>query len=137
MPELHGALSGAPALPEATAPSPAPVPALNEAAPVPAPTSPPTGPTLDADGLLRHRGRWVPIPDTQLMVVELLVRNLGRLVGNSDVRKAYEAAGGSGTSTSLRSLVHRLGRRVAEVGLKLHVVRSRGLVLDIAVPSPA
>lgn len=89
-------------------------------------------PTLDADGLLRHRGRWVPIPDTQLVVVALLVRNLGRLVGTSEVRSAYEQAGGSGSSTSLRSLVHRLGRRVAEVGLHLHVVRSRGLVLDLA-----
>lgn len=89
-------------------------------------------PTLDADGLLRHRGRWVPIPDTQLIVVELLVRNLGRLVATSEVRRAYEQAGGSGTSTSLRSLVHRLSQRVAQVGLRLHVVRSRGLVLDVA-----
>jgi hypothetical protein len=88
-------------------------------------------PMLDADGLLRFRGRWVPIPDTQIPVVDLLVRNLGRLVRNSDVRAAYEQAGGSGTATSLRSVVHRLGRRVAEVGLRLHVVRSRGLVLEI------
>lgn len=91
-------------------------------------------PVLDPDGLLRHRGRWVPIPDTQLVVVALLVRNLGRLVGNSEVRRAYEEAGGSGSSTSLRSLVYRLGRRVAQVGLRLHVVRSRGLVLDVATP---
>jgi hypothetical protein len=88
-------------------------------------------PTLDDDGLLRFGGRWVPIPDTQIPVVDLLVRNLGRLVRNSDVRAAYEQAGGSGTATSLRSLVYRLGRRVAEVGLRLHVVRSRGLVLDV------
>jgi hypothetical protein len=92
----------------------------------------PGPPVLDADGLLRHRGRWVPIPDTQLVVVELLVRNFGRLVGTSELRRAYEEAGGSGTSTSLRSLIHRLGRRVAKVGLQLHVVRSRGLVLDLA-----
>ena len=105
----------------------------------PAPAADPTQivPILDADGLLRHRGRWVPIPDTQLPLVELLVRNLGRLVGTSEVRRAYERAGGSGTSTSLRSLIHRLGRRVAEVGLQLHVVRSRGLVLDVAGPGPA
>jgi hypothetical protein len=91
----------------------------------------PDAPTLDDDGLLRFGGRWVPIPDTQIPVVDLLVRNLGRLVRNSDVRAAYEQAGGSGTATSLRSLVYRLGRRVAEVGLRLHVVRSRGLVLDV------
>lgn len=88
-------------------------------------------PTLDDDGLLRFRGRWVPIPDTQIQVVDLLVRNLGRLVRNADVQAAYERAGGSGTATSLRSLVHRLGQRVAEVGLRLHVVRARGLVLEV------
>jgi hypothetical protein len=91
----------------------------------------PDAPTLDDDGLLRFRGRWVPIPDTQIPVVDLLVRNLGRLVRNSDVRAAYEQAGGSGTATSLRSLVYRLGRRVGEVGLRVHVVRSRGLILDV------
>lgn len=89
-------------------------------------------PLLDKDGLLRHRGLWVSIPDTQLLVVDLLVRNFGRLVATEEIRDAYERAGGSGTSTSLRSLVHRLGLRVAKVGLRLHVVRSRGLVLDVA-----
>jgi hypothetical protein len=89
-------------------------------------------PLLDKDGLLRHRGLWVSIPDTQLLVVELLVHNFGHLVVTDEVRDAYVRAGGSGTSTSLRSLVHRLGLRVAKVGLRLHVVRSRGLVLDVA-----
>ena len=121
--------------------SPQPVPAVRPSAPVAPPRAsapnrrpvdPDLAPTLDADGLLRHGGRWVPIPDTQLVVVELLVRNLGRLVGNAEVRNAYVQAGGSGTATSLRSLVHRLGRRVAAVGLHLYVVRSRGLVLDIS-----
>jgi hypothetical protein len=88
------------------------------------------GPTLDADGLLRWSGRWVVIPDTQIPVVELLLRNLGRLVRHAELRAAYAAAGGSDSATSHRSLIHRLGRRVAEVGLALHVVRGRGVVLD-------
>jgi hypothetical protein len=91
----------------------------------------PDAPILDDDGLLRFQGRWVTIPDTQIPVVDLLVRNLGRVVRNSEVQTAYAGAGGSQTVTSLRSLVHRLGRRVAEVGLQLHVVRSRGLILDV------
>jgi hypothetical protein len=88
------------------------------------------GPVLDADGLLRHGGRWVPIPDTQIPVADLLVRNVGTLVASSEIRDTYIAAGGSGSATSLRSLVHRLGRRVAAVGLRLHVVRGRGVILD-------
>jgi hypothetical protein len=96
----------------------------------PQPDEPDT-PTLDDDGLLRFRGRWVPIPDTQIPVVDLLVRNLGRLVRRSEVQAAYEQAGGSVTATSLRSLIYRLGRRVTDVGLRLHVIRSRGLILDV------
>jgi hypothetical protein len=135
MSDPHGALTGSLDAPVVPMPSPA------EPAAAPTPLVGLAGgeaavdervPTLDADGLLRHRGKWVPIPDTQLPVVALLVRNLGRLVGNHEVRQAYEGAGGSGSSTSLRSLVYRLGQRVSEVDLRLHVVRSRGLVLDIA-----
>lgn len=88
------------------------------------------GPTLDADGLLRFAGLWVSIPDTQLPVVDLLVRNMGRLVRSADIRQAYEQGGGSGSDTSLRSLIYRVGRRVTQVGLRLRVVRSRGVVLD-------
>ena len=100
--------------------------------PPPAPEQAPVcPPVLDEDGLLRHAGGWVPIPDTQIPLVAVLVRNIGRLVSSAEVRRAYTAAGGSVSPTSLRSVVHRLGRRVAEVGLRLHVVRGRGLVLDM------
>jgi hypothetical protein len=72
----------------------------------------------------------VPIPDTQIPVADLLVRRVGTLVASSEIRDTYVAAGGSGSATSLRSVVHRLGRRVAAVGLRLHVVRGRGVILD-------
>jgi DNA-binding response OmpR family regulator len=87
-------------------------------------------PVLDDDGLLRHAGRWVTIPDAQIPLVALLVGNLGRLVTRAEVHRTYTAAGGSGSATSLRSVVHRLGRRVAAVDLRLHVVRGRGVILD-------
>lgn len=93
----------------------------------------PDPPVLDDDGLLRHAGRWVPISEAQMPVVDLLVRNVGRLVTNAQIELTYTAAGGSGSTTSLRSVIHRLGRRVAVVGLHLHVVRGRGVVLDRAV----
>jgi hypothetical protein len=87
-------------------------------------------PVLDDDGLLRHAGRWVPISDAQIPVVELLVGNVGRLVSTAEIRRIYTQAGGSGSPTSLRSAIHRLGRRVAQVGLRLHVIRGRGVILD-------
>lgn len=89
-------------------------------------------PVLDEDGLLRYAGCWVSISDAQIPLVDLLVRNTGQLVTRAQIHAAYTAAGGSGSATSLRSVVHRLGRRVAVVGLALRVVRGQGVVLDAA-----
>jgi len=71
-----------------------------------------------------------PPADDGLRRVELLLRNLGSVVPTTDVLAAYAGAGGSVSAASHRSLVHRLGRRVAEVGLRLHTVRGRGLLLE-------
>lgn len=88
---------------------------------------------LDADGLLRFEGRWVAITDVQLPVVRLLVADAGRLVRNQAILAAYCGAGGSPSESSYRSLIHRLNQRLATVGLGLHVVRNRGVVLGRAV----
>jgi hypothetical protein len=86
-------------------------------------------PIIDDDGLLWFEGRWVAIPDTQLPVVDLLVRNADRLVPNDDLRDAYRRAGGSTTASSFRAVVRRVRHRVRQVGLALHVVRHRGVIL--------
>lgn len=87
------------------------------------------GVVLDDDGLLRHRGRWVAIPDGQIGVLRLLLDRLGRVVTTDALRAAYEAAGGSGHPNSMRTLVARLHRRVGEVGLSLVTIRGRGVLL--------
>ena len=89
-------------------------------------------PVLDDDGLLRFGGRWVAVPDSQLGVVAALVRRHGHLVRHEELRDAYCQAGGSGTRESMRALRARLTRRFAAVGLTLHVVRNRGMVLETA-----
>jgi hypothetical protein len=86
-------------------------------------------PILDDDGLLRYRGRWIAVPATQLPLVELLVRNYQRVVRNDDLRLAYQRAGCSGTMTSLRSVISRISRKIADVGLTLQVIRRRGVIL--------
>jgi hypothetical protein len=91
-------------------------------------------PVLDDDGLLWFRGNWVAVPDGQLPVIELLVRNYRRLVRNDDLLHAYQRAGGSGTTASLRALVGRVGQRLAGVGLDLQVVRRRGVLLGARPP---
>lgn len=89
-------------------------------------------PVLDEDGLLRLGERWVAIPDGQLSVVELLVERFGRTVSTEQIAAAYTSSGGSGHAASIRSLLTRLGRRVARLGLCLETVRGRGVMLVLA-----
>src|SRR5690606_10028869 len=88
------------------------------------------------DGLLWFDGVWVAVPDTQLPVVELLVRNLDRIVPDDELRRAYRAAGGSPRVASFRTQLHRIGRRVATVGLRLRIVRRQGAVLTAPGATP-
>lgn len=86
-------------------------------------------PRLDEDGLLRVGDRWVAIPDAQLPVVALLVERYGHVVRKEALAAAYVGAGNSGRDASIRSLMCRISRRVSELGLQLHTVRGRGVML--------
>ena len=92
-------------------------------------------PVLDEDGLLRLGGRWVAIPDAQLPVVALLVACYGKVVRREALVAAYVNAGHSGNEASIRSLLSRISQRVARLGLRLHTVRGRGVLLGPADPS--
>ncbi|HEY8526771.1 MAG TPA: hypothetical protein VIL48_17505 [Acidimicrobiales bacterium] len=91
-------------------------------------------PLLGEDRILRHAGRWVPIPPSQIAVVELLVRHYRRLVTPEQIRSAYTRAGRPVSSASVGALVKRLDERVAAVGLHVHRVRRRGVVLAPEAP---
>jgi DNA-binding winged helix-turn-helix (wHTH) protein len=86
-------------------------------------------PHLDADGLLRVGSQWVTIPDSQVSVVEMLLDRPNRIVSHRAIVDAYVRAGGSDGQAALQSMMNRLGRRFAQVGLDLCVVRSRGALL--------
>ncbi|MGE3619923.1 MAG: helix-turn-helix domain-containing protein [Acidimicrobiia bacterium] len=107
------------------------------------PPGPEARPTLDEAGLLRYDGRWIAIPDAQLPVVRLLLANAGRVVRTEEIADAYASAGGSPRSGSVRAVTFRLGKRLRAVGLRLHTVRNRGILLEVpgasdhaAVPGP-
>jgi DNA-binding winged helix-turn-helix (wHTH) protein len=89
-------------------------------------------PVLDRHDLLRYGGRWVAVTDAQVPVVALLVSRFGSLVTNEELLVAYGSGGGATSPSALRPLVYRLRQRFSAVGLTLHVVRRRGVLLEAA-----
>jgi hypothetical protein len=92
-------------------------------------------PRLDEDGLLRFRGEWVAIPETQVPLARLLVVRFQAMVSDSDLAAVFEHRAESGTQRAVAGALHRLRRRVRECGLSLSRVRGRGYILDDAVRS--
>jgi len=86
-------------------------------------------PVLDDDGLVRFRGRWVAVSDAQLPVVEYLIRNFRRLVTHDELARIYRDNGGGTTDAARRNFVRRIATRLAQIGLRLHIVRKRGVIL--------
>lgn len=92
-------------------------------------------PILDDDGLVRYRGRWVAVSEAQIPVVEYLISNYRRLVTHDDLARVYRDNGGGTSDASRRNFVRRIAARVAQVGLNIHVVRKRGVILTDDAPS--
>lgn len=97
-------------------------------------SAPPT-PVLDDDGLLHVGSSWVHVTTAQMPVVRLLVDRFDRVVTFDAIATASVAGGGTGSLASVRTLLARLGRRMAGVGLELTTVRQRGVLLRTARPA--
>ena len=91
-------------------------------------------PTVDADGLLRYRGRWVTLSPVERALAAALVDRFGAVVGRDTlVRRAWP--GGSPTRNALDVHMLRLRRRIGSLGLEVRTVRARGYLLQ-AVEDP-
>ena len=88
-----------------------------------------TVPTVDVDGLLRHRGRWVTLSPVERALAAALVDRFGAVVGRDTlVRRAWP--GGSPTRNALDVHMLRLRRRITVLGLEVRTVRARGYLLQ-------
>lgn len=86
-------------------------------------------PTVDDDGLLRHRGRWVTLSPVERALAGALIDRFNAVVGRDTlVRRAWP--GGSPTRNALDVHVLRLRRRIAPLGLEVRTVRARGYLLQ-------
>lgn len=86
-------------------------------------------PSLDEDGVVRHAGSWVSLPPVEARLTRLLLERYGAVVSREALAKAGWPDGAPGRN-ALDVHVLRLRRRLAEVGLAIRTVRSRGYLLE-------
>jgi two-component system OmpR family response regulator len=90
-------------------------------------------PEVDADGLLRYRGRWVALSPVESALAITLVDRFGAVVGRDTLaRRAWPD--GTPTRNALDVHMLRLRRRIAQLGVEVRTVRSRGYLMQAAQP---
>ena len=91
-------------------------------------------PTVDDDGLLRYRGRWVTLSPVERALAAALIDRFNAVVGRDTlVRRAWP--GGSPTRNALDVHMLRLRRRISTLGLEVRTVRARGYLLQALEPN--
>ena len=92
-----------------------------------------TAPEVDGDGLLRFRGRWVALSPVESALAITLVDRFGAVVGRETLaRRAWPD--GTPTRNALDVHMLRLRRRIAQLGVEVRTVRSRGYLMQAAQP---
>jgi len=86
-------------------------------------------PTLDDDGVLRHRALWVSLPPVEGRLARVLIERLGAVVSRDALTRAGWPDGAPGRN-ALDVHVLRLRRRVGGLALVIRTVRSRGYLLE-------
>ena len=88
-------------------------------------------PVLDEDGLLRHRGKWVSLPAIDQRLVGVMLARYGSVAGRTALADAAWPDGAP-SDNALDVHISRLRRRIAQIGLEIRTVRSRGYLLQPA-----
>ncbi len=86
-------------------------------------------PDLDPYGVLRFSANWVSLPPVEARLTRALVDRFGAVVGREALARAGWPDGAPGRN-ALDVHVLRLRRRLAQVGLSIKTVRSRGYLLE-------
>ncbi len=93
-------------------------------------------PSLDDDGVLRHRALWVSLPPVEGRLARVLIDRLGAVVSRDALTRAGWPDGVPGRN-ALDVHVLRLRRRLATVELAIRTVRSRGYLLEAVRHDPS
>ena len=89
-------------------------------------------PELDADGILRYRGRWVATSRQEERALRPFLTRWGRMVSPGVLAQAAWTR--DAPPRAMTSLIHRLRRRVEPLGLTIHNIYARGFILEPASP---
>ncbi len=84
---------------------------------------------MDADGVLRFRGKWVSLPPLETRMMGVLLSRFGAVVSRDALGKAGWPEGINGRN-ALDVHVLRLRRRLEPLGPVIRTVRSRGYLLE-------
>lgn len=87
-------------------------------------------PHVDEDGLLRYAQQWVSLPPVEGRLATALVERFGSVVSREALTRAAWPDGDPPGRNALDVHMARLRRRIAELGLEITTVRSRGYLLD-------
>ena len=88
-----------------------------------------TAPDLDADGVLRFSGEWVPLPPVEARLMAALLERFGAVVSRESLARAGWPEGAPGRN-ALDVHMLRLRRRLEPLALAIRTVRSRGYLLE-------
>jgi hypothetical protein len=85
---------------------------------------------LDADGVLHSPDGWVAVPPREASVLGRLLEKAGQLVPRAELWNVAGPEGPRSDTRALDSVVKRLRRRIAPLGVTVHTVPGQGYLLD-------
>lgn len=88
-------------------------------------------PEIDEHGVVRYRSGHTAVPPVEARLAEVLIDHFGAVVSRDALSEAGWP-GGHANRNALDVHVLRLRRRLAEAGLAIRTVRSRGYLLEPA-----
>jgi DNA-binding response OmpR family regulator len=83
------------------------------------------------DGILRVDEEWTSIPESQWSIVQMLIDRMGTVVGDREIVEMYSSADAHAEPRAVKSMMWRLARRMARVGIEVHKVRGRGYLVEL------
>ena len=86
-------------------------------------------PTLDEFDVLWRGAQWTALAPIEARIMELLLTQCGSVVSRVQLRTAWP--NGSPGSRAVDARLAQLRERIAGLGLRIHTVRSRGLLLEV------